>query len=63
VCFRKADRDNFELARAATATGELFVAATRLRGRDAIRLAIGNGRTTEADVRRAWEVLRTCAAA
>jgi aromatic-L-amino-acid decarboxylase len=63
VCFRKSDRDNFELARAATATGELFVAATRLRGRDAIRLAIGNGATTEADVRRAWEVLRSCAAA
>ena len=61
VCFRKTGSDNFELARAATATGELFVAATRLRGQDAIRLAIGNGRTTEADVRRAWEVLTSCA--
>ncbi len=45
VCFRHAGGDNFELARAATATGELYVAATRLRGQDAIRLAIGNGRT------------------
>ena len=62
VCFRHVDRDNFELARAATATGELFVAATRLRGQDAIRLAIGNGATVEADVQRAWEVLRACAA-
>ena len=62
VCFRQAGGDNFELARAATATGELYVAATRLRGKDAIRLAIGNGRTAEADVRRAWEVLRSCAA-
>ena len=61
VCFRHTGHDNFELARAATATGELFVAATRLRGQDAIRIAIGNGRTTEADVRRAWEVLRACA--
>jgi aromatic-L-amino-acid decarboxylase len=61
VCFRHTERDNFELARAATATGELFVAATRLRGQDTIRLAIGNGQTTEADVRRAWEVLRACA--
>jgi aromatic-L-amino-acid/L-tryptophan decarboxylase len=62
VCFRREGRDNFELARAATATGEVFVAATRLGGRDVIRLAIGNARTTEDDVRRAWEVLRTCAA-
>ena len=60
VCFRHSRRDNFELADEATRTGELYVAATRLRGQDAIRLAIGNGRTTEADVRRAWEVLREC---
>jgi aromatic-L-amino-acid decarboxylase len=60
VCFRHVERDSFELAEEATRTGELFVAATRLKGRDAIRLAIGNGRTTEADVRRAWEVLKTC---
>ena len=60
VCFRHRRADNFELARAATATGELFVAATRLRGVDTIRLAIGNARTTEADIRRSWEVLRTC---
>jgi aromatic-L-amino-acid decarboxylase len=58
VCFRRTGRDNFELAAEATRTGEVYVAATRLKGRDAIRLAIGNGRTTEADVRRAWEVLR-----
>jgi len=61
VCFRHTGFDSFELARAATATGELYVAATRLRGLDVIRLAIGNARTTEADVRRSWEVLRECA--
>jgi aromatic-L-amino-acid decarboxylase len=61
VCFRHAGSDNFELARAATATGELFVAAARLRGLDVIRLAIGNARTTEADINRSWEVLRECA--
>ena len=61
VCFRHRTLDNHELARAATATGEVFVAATRLRGRDLIRLAIGNARTAEDDVRRAWEVLRACA--
>ena len=60
VCFRREGVDNFELARAATATGELFVATTKLRGDSVIRLAIGNARTTEADVRRAWEVLREC---
>ncbi len=62
VCFRHVEADNVELARAATATGELFVAAATLRGQDAIRLAIGNAGTTEGDVRRAWEVLRSCAA-
>jgi aromatic-L-amino-acid decarboxylase len=63
VCFRRAGADNFELARSATMTGELFVAATRLRGQDVIRLAIGNAQTTEADIRRSWEVLRACATA
>jgi aromatic-L-amino-acid/L-tryptophan decarboxylase len=61
VCFRHRTRDNHELAAAASATGEVFVAATMLRGVDTIRLAIGNVRTTEDDVRRAWEVLRSCA--
>ena len=57
VCFRHAEADNDEIARRATATGELFVATTKLRGQTVVRLAIGNERTTEADVRRAWEVL------
>ena len=61
VCFRRDGVDNFDLAARATSTGELFVAATRLRGQDVIRLAIGNARTTEEDVRRSWEVLRECA--
>ena len=37
------------------------ICATRLRGEDTIRLAIGNERTTEDDVRRTWEVLQRCA--
>lgn len=61
VCFRREGVDNFDLAARATSTGELFVAATTLRGRDVIRLAIGNARTSEDDVRRAWEVLRESA--
>ncbi len=60
VCFRHRRADNDELARAATATGRIFVATTRLRGESVIRLAIGNGWTREADVREAWEVLREC---
>jgi len=60
VCFRREGVDNHELARAATATGEVFLATTTLRGQDVIRIAIGNERTTEDDVRRTWEVLRSC---
>jgi aromatic-L-amino-acid/L-tryptophan decarboxylase len=36
----------------------MFISHTRLGGRYVLRLAIGNARTTEADVRRAWEVLK-----
>jgi aromatic-L-amino-acid decarboxylase len=61
VCFRNIEGDNDEIARKATATGELFVAASKLRGQSIIRLAIGNARTTEDDIRRSWEVLRSCA--
>jgi aromatic-L-amino-acid decarboxylase len=63
VCFRHTEIDNHELARRATATGEVFLAATNLRGRPTIRLAIGNAQTSEDDVRRTWEVLRECASA
>jgi aromatic-L-amino-acid decarboxylase len=58
VCFRHVEADNDRIARTATATGEVFVATTKLRGDTIIRLAIGNERTTEADILRAWEVLR-----
>ena len=40
------------------ATGEIFISHTKLDGRYVLRLAIGNARTTEADVRRAWDVLQ-----
>jgi aromatic-L-amino-acid/L-tryptophan decarboxylase len=40
------------------ATGEIFISHTKLNGRYTLRLAVGNARTTEADVRRAWDVLR-----
>ena len=37
--------------------GELFLSHTKLRDRYVLRLAIGNARTTEDDVRQAWDVL------
>ena len=40
------------------ARGEVFLSHTRLRDRFVLRLAIGNARTTEDDVRVAWDVLR-----
>jgi aromatic-L-amino-acid/L-tryptophan decarboxylase len=61
VCFGHESTDNDEIAGRATESGRIFVAPTRLRGRSVIRLAIGNGLTSEEDVRIAWEVLRECA--
>lgn len=60
VCFRRdgTDEENEALLERANATGELFISHTKLNGRYALRLAVGNARTTEADVRHAWEVLR-----
>jgi aromatic-L-amino-acid decarboxylase len=60
VVFRKrgGDEENEAIVERANRSGEMFLSHTRLDGRYAIRLAIGNARTTEADVRRAWEVLK-----
>jgi aromatic-L-amino-acid/L-tryptophan decarboxylase len=59
VVFRKdaSDEENEEIVERANRSGEIFLSHTKLDGRYCIRLAIGNVRTTEADVRRAWEVL------
>ena len=60
VVFRRngSDEENEALLERVNATGELFISHTRLNGRYLLRLAIGSERTTEADVRRAWDVLR-----
>ena len=60
VCFRLdgPDERNEELLARVNAGGEIFLSHTRLHDRFVLRLAIGNARTTEADVQRAWEVLR-----
>lgn len=64
VCFRRtgSDEENEALLERVNATGEIFISHTRLNGRYVLRLAIGNARTTEDDVRRAWDVLRRVAA-
>lgn len=59
VCFRREgpDEENEALLERVNATGELFLSHTRLSGRYVLRLAIGNARTTEDDVRHAWAVI------
>ena len=56
-----ADAHNERLMAAVNATGETLLSHTRLHGRTALRLAVGNLRTTEAHVARAWELLRRAA--
>ncbi|MEA2389108.1 MAG: aromatic-L-amino-acid/L-tryptophan decarboxylase [Thermoleophilaceae bacterium] len=60
VCFRRvgSDEENEALMHRVNATGEIYISHTRLEGRHVLRLAVGHERTTEDDVRRAWEVLR-----
>ena len=64
VCFRKlgTDEENEEILRCVNEGGEIFLSHTRLSGRVVLRLAIGNERTTEADVALAWNALRRAAA-
>ncbi len=67
VCFRyrpaearsEADLEAFNarLLEAVNATGEMFISHTKIDGRYALRLAIGNLRTTERDVEAAWSIL------
>jgi aromatic-L-amino-acid decarboxylase len=48
---------NENLMEAINASGELFLSHTKLLDKFTIRVAIGNRRTTEAHVRRLWELL------
>ncbi len=60
VCFRKvgSDEENESILRRVNDSGEIFLSHTKLDGRFVLRLAIGNARTSEADVALAWDVLR-----
>ena len=59
VVFRRngSDEENERILEHANRSGEIFLSHTKLNGRYVMRLAIGNARTTEPDVQRAWEVL------
>lgn len=56
------DELNARVIERVNSSGEVFLAQTRVRGRLAIRIAIGNVRTAEAHVARAWQLLRAAAA-
>ena len=56
------DTLNQALIDAVNRTGEVFLSHTRLRGRFAIRVALGQIRTEDRHVERAWEILRREAA-
>jgi aromatic-L-amino-acid decarboxylase len=68
VCFRYRPRGedgedaleelNARLLAAVNATGEMFISHTKIDGRYALRLAVGNIRTGRDDVEAAWSVLR-----
>jgi aromatic-L-amino-acid/L-tryptophan decarboxylase len=64
VCFRArfsgldADRRNEALMGAVNDSGEAYLSHTRLGGRTTLRLAVGNVRTEERHVRRAYDLLR-----
>ncbi|MBI3929744.1 MAG: amino acid decarboxylase [Armatimonadetes bacterium] len=69
VCFRarpagrewteaELDELNMELMERVNRQGEIFLSHTRLKGRLALRFAIGHIRTTEEHVRQAWDLLR-----
>jgi len=63
VCFRRegSDEENERLLERVNDSGEVFLSHARLGDRYSLRLAVGNFRTTEDDVRLAWDVLRRAA--
>jgi aromatic-L-amino-acid decarboxylase len=55
------DELNMQLLQRLNESGEVFLSHTRVGGRYAIRLAIGNIRTTSAHVARAWQLAKEAA--
>jgi aromatic-L-amino-acid/L-tryptophan decarboxylase len=52
------DVQNARILEAVNATREVYLSHTRVRGRYAMRVAIGNIHTTETHVRRAFELIK-----
>jgi aromatic-L-amino-acid/L-tryptophan decarboxylase len=65
VCFRLegSDERNRGLLERVNSSGEIFISHAMLQGRYVLRLAVGQMRTTEEDISRAWDVLRREASA
>jgi aromatic-L-amino-acid decarboxylase len=70
VCFRFAppgtseaerERRNSDILHRVNASGEAYLSHTKLAGRYVLRLAIGNIRTEERHLARAWTLLREAA--
>jgi aromatic-L-amino-acid decarboxylase len=61
VCFRRegSAEENKALLERVNASGEIFISHTVLNGQYVLRLAIGHESTTETDIQRAWDVLRS----
>jgi aromatic-L-amino-acid decarboxylase len=55
------DAHNAGLLERVNATGEVYLSHTKVRGRYAIRLAVGNIRTERRHVQRAWELIKNAA--
>ena len=66
VCFRLrgngSDEEHQRILDAINQSGEIFLSHTKLDGRFVLRLAIGNVKTTERHVARAWELLNSITA-
>lgn len=70
ICFRahptgmddesKLDALNEGIMDSINSHGRFFLSHTKLNGKYTIRVAIGNLRTTEADIRELWDTLQTC---
>lgn len=60
---RAGDEQTMAAMEAVNASGEAYLSHTTVRGRVAIRFAVGSWRTTEADVERTWRALQEAAAA
>jgi len=69
VCFRfigadekKLDQLNSNIVERIIASGRAYLTQTKLCGRTVIRLGLGNVLTTEAHLRKGWEIVRNTAA-